>query len=660
MQDDRTGDPCVTTGRDAASVTIDQSENTSVTIDQCPVTIDQCGGTAGGGDGEAPQEVGALGDGPAADPADGSAPERRERAKETRARRSKGSGGLQREKSGIWTLRCLVNGKRISKSTGTRDLVAAEQFAKRFLAPYVKDDPARTYANIQAAVMTERQLAEMKEEEGPQLTLADAWDAYVASPMRRDLAETTLVAKRQVIRVFVEYMAKMFPEVSEMRHMTRIHAEHYLNYLRADHSASTYNNRLCVLREVFRVLKDRSRAKANPWDGFPLRADDSHTRRELTVEELARLVDCASREGSEWRTLFGIGMYTGMRLGDCCKLHWSEVDIVKSIIQRIPDKTKKYRKGRPITVPIHRTLADLLMQTPLDERRGYVLPTIGPWAAAGQNGMSKVHSRLGKIFRTAGIVTSVEVEGRRWKVPEAGFHSLRHTFVSMSANAGVPLHIVQSIVGHESSAMTRHYYHENIAALQQAVEAIPSISETGAVSVGEVAQPDIRRMLPPGVAHMTQPLAVPRPALAAPPPPAAAAVQPAMVVGADGVARANPGAEAPLEGRSAERNAVRRENKLEMVEAANAEAATMGGWGLESQEPVSALPTVNRRQRTEWIGGCIRRWCKRRRVSLLEGTTKLIGNGGYRLLQDLWDKGVPILPDDAIEALDVFLKAKEG
>lgn len=658
MQDNRTGDPCVTTGRDEPSVTIDQSENTSVTIDQCPAAIDQCAGTAGGGDGEAPPEAGAAGG--AADPTDGSAPERRERAKETRARRSKGSGGLQREKSGIWTLRCLVNGKRISKSTGTRDLVAAEQFVKRFLAPYVKDDPARTYANIQAAVMTERQLAEMKEEEGPQLTLEDAWDAYAASPMRRDLAETTLSAKRQVFRVFVEYMAKMFPEVAEMRHMTRIHAEHYLNYLRADHSTSTYNNRLCVLREVFRVLKERARAKANPWDGFPLRADDSHTRRELTVEELARLVDCASREGPEWRTLFGIGMYTGMRLGDCCKLHWSEVDIVKSIIQRIPDKTKKYRKGRPITVPIHRTLADLLMQTPLDERRGYVLPTIGPWAAAGQNGMSKVHSRLGKIFRNAGIVTSVEVEGRRWKVPEAGFLSLRHTFVSMSANAGVPLHIVQSIVGHESSAMTRHYYHENIAALQQAVEAIPSISETGAVSVGEVAQPDIRRMLPPGVAHMTQPLAVPRPALAAPPPPAAAAVQPAMVVGADGVARANPGAEAPLEGRCAERNAVRRENKLEMVEAANAEAATMGGWGLESQEPVSALPTVNRRQRTEWIGGCIRRWCKRRRVSLLEGTTKLIGNGGYRLLQDLWDKGVPILPDDAIEALDVFLKAKEG
>ena len=69
----------------------------------------------------------------------------------------------------------------------------------------------------------------------------------------------------------------------------------------------------------------------------------------------------------------------------------------------------------------------------------------------------------------------VKIEGRRHKTPEATFHSLRHTFVSFAANAGVPLHIVQSIVGHESTAMTRHYYHENIAALKSAVAAIPTL-----------------------------------------------------------------------------------------------------------------------------------------------------------------------------------------
>ena len=606
------------------------------------------------------------------------------RRKETRPRRTKGLGGLQQEKTGIWTVRALVNGKRVSKSTGTRDRAEAEQFAKKFLAPYVKDDAERTYENIQAAVMTERQLAEMREAEGPQLKLAEAWAAYEASPYRRDLSSSTLEGKKQVCHAFVDYMQRVFPEVVEVRHLTRFHTERYLEYMRNEHSAATYNNRLCVLREVHRNIMKRAAAKSNPWDGFPLRADDSHSRRELTIEELARLVEMASREGAEWRTLFGIAMYTGMRLGDCCKLTWSEVDIVRSIIQKIPEKTKKYRKGRPVTIPIHKVLADILMQTPVERRTGYVLPTIGAKAASGANGMGWIHHRINKIFKNGGIVMSVSVKGRKHKVPEASFHSLRHTFVSMSANAGVPLHIVQSIVGHESTAMTRHYYHENVAALKQAVEAIPSISETGDVSEGEVAPPDAARLRPsfaPQAATVAfQRQALPAPAKAAPTPqkppvavPVAVegtgsrkqgaeegvVVEPETIVGADGVIRANPHVEAPLAGRSAEKNALRRENKLAEVEAANADAQRLGGWG-DNGEAASTLPAVNRRQRNQWIGKCVRRWCLSKKAALLEGTAKLVANGGYRFLQELWERGVPITMEDALDALDVFLNAKQG
>ena len=65
--------------------------------------------------------------------------------------------------------------------------------------------------------------------------------------------------------------------------------------------------------------------------------------------------------------------------------------------------------------------------------------------------------------------------------PEATFHSLRHTFVSFAANAGIPLHVVQAIVGHTSTVMTRHYYHENEAALRSAVDAIPEFGQRSAV-----------------------------------------------------------------------------------------------------------------------------------------------------------------------------------
>ena len=67
-----------------------------------------------------------------------------------------------------------------------------------------------------------------------------------------------------------------------------------------------------------------------------------------------------------------------------------------------------------------------------------------------------------------------------------------------------------------------------------------------------------------------------------------------------------------------------------------------------------------RRQRNEWIGKVIRQWSKQKKSALLEGTAKLVANGGYRFLQELWERGVPITNEDAIDALEVFLNAKQG
>ena len=197
------------------------------------------------------------------------------------------------------------------------------------------------------------------------------------------------------------------------------------------------------------------------------------------MDELRRLLDAAKREGAEWHALFLIGIYTGLRLGDCCRLDWSQVNIAQGVIQVVPQKTRRHHQ-RMVTIPIHPTLGQALLDQAKGkgegERRtsfaGPVLPVI---ADAYAHAHWKINHMLTRIFKAANITTSVRIEGRRTRTPEATFHSLRHTFVSFAANAGVPLHIVQSIVGHESTAMTRHYYHENIAALKSAVAAIPPL-----------------------------------------------------------------------------------------------------------------------------------------------------------------------------------------
>ncbi len=70
----------------------------------------------------------------------------------------------------------------------------------------------------------------------------------------------------------------------------------------------------------------------------------------------------------------------------------------------------------------------------------------------------------------------IGVSAEKRKRPEAGFHSLRHTFVSLCAAGGDPQSVVQALVGHGSPAMTAHYTHVGVDAAKSAVLALPDVT----------------------------------------------------------------------------------------------------------------------------------------------------------------------------------------
>ena len=55
-------------------------------------------------------------------------------------------------------------------------------------------------------------------------------------------------------------------------------------------------------------------------------------------------------------------------------------------------------------------------------------------------------------------------------LPGFRFHDLRHTFITHMVELGVPLGVIQSIVGHISGRMLRHYTHVSTGVARKAVE----------------------------------------------------------------------------------------------------------------------------------------------------------------------------------------------
>ena len=182
----------------------------------------------------------------------------------------------------------------------------------------------------------------------------------------------------------------------------------------------------------------------NPFEGIISKGLNKESWRELNETEVDKLL--AYPKGEVW-VLMNLGIYTGMRLKDAALLKWSDVDLKQDKIIFIPWKTAKNQKV--VHVPILPKLKKSLLwvkKQKLDDE--LVLPEM---AASYHKSRTNLSALVKRIF--------VDLKITKGKV---GFHSLRHTFVSTCAKAGVPMSVVQAIVGHGSPAMTRHYTHIDV------------------------------------------------------------------------------------------------------------------------------------------------------------------------------------------------------
>ena len=364
------------------------------------------------------------------------------------------TGSLQFERNGVWTMRVSFEGRVYSRTTGTRDRERAEMELAKFVIAVECEHAHDT-------------------EPGP---LLKEWPRYEGSSEAARLSPKMRGNRYRAWRYFSTWMKSEHPDVGDARAVTRPMVESYMSFFGNGRSAMTFNLCICHLRSVFRVLLGRDAEESNPWNWMPRKISDSRPRRELSADEVRRIIATAADEGGEWPRLLALGVYTGLRLGDCCRLSWESVNLAQGVIQLVPHKTRRYARGRCVTIPIHEQLMAMLVATPAQSRSGFVLPGI---AEEYETARWRISKGLDRIFDGAGIVKSVMYEGRNRRTPSATFHSLRHSFVSFAANAGVPLVVVQAIVGHTSTAMTHHYYHANESALRRAVNAIPAFGRDG-------------------------------------------------------------------------------------------------------------------------------------------------------------------------------------
>ena len=386
----------------------------------------------------------------------------------------------QKEPNGIYYFRYQVNGARKAISLKTRNKQQAIKEAEKYV-PLLQ---ATSSEVIAAHVQHARNLATPEKN----LLLYQAWEEYEKSPDRAtpDTVSEALAYKS----TFAEFVAWVNDPQATLRDITETTAMQYADYMRQQNIAvSTHNRKLKRIRKVFKVLLEYC-SEDNPFQPAVLyrkereeREQDVH-RLSFTREQEQQLRNVLADDHykvlnkPEVRVIYYLGMFTGQRMKDCVLLRWSKINLEMNRIW-----VKQFKTGKEVTIPIAPTLREVLLEA-LEWKKSdldYVCPNVAmrynKTNALGKNvGNNLVNIDMLRVIRWIGLEPSVHVPGRDKKVTVYGFHSLRHSFASYCAEAGVPQATVVSILGADSEIVTKYYTHVGDEAQKQAIAAVSGVS----------------------------------------------------------------------------------------------------------------------------------------------------------------------------------------
>ena len=363
--------------------------------------------------------------------------------------------------------------KRIWLATGETNRRKAESKAAELFAPFQARDTADRMAHIAGQVdAAKAQAAVLEDAAAPGLRIADAFEAYERHPDRPTAGEATLRQYSCQFGRFEKWLTTAFPDCKTMKQVSPEIARRFMEQLSAGKvSPNTFNKYRGFLHLLFRVLAKDGRVSVNPFEGVKQRPLQTAHRRALTVDELREV--CGKAAG-EMRVLLALGVYTGARLADCCMMAWGNVDLHRREIRYSPRKTASRTDSKTLTIPIHPVLAAVLSETPAAKRRGPILPAFA--RSYAENGPARVSQMVQAHFAKCKIQTAGTARGKRMRSPvEVGFHSLRHTAVSMLRDSGASMSATMAITGHSSAALLDTYTHAGADTVRAAVAALPAI-----------------------------------------------------------------------------------------------------------------------------------------------------------------------------------------
>jgi integrase len=233
-------------------------------------------------------------------------------------------------------------------------------------------------------------------------------------------------------------------------------------------SNKTANLAVKIVSMAFHDALRQGKIKFNPCLGLDALDEESAEREPFTNEEITKLLNAAT---GDWKSAILFGYFTGARLGDVANMIWSAIDLDKHLVTFTPKKTR--RRKKILRIPLHPVLEKELLKSP-GVGNAPLFRSLCGRKSGGRQGLSAEFAQIMEKAGVRGEIIRHTEKGRRNKTKS--FHSLRHSFNSALANAGVAREVRQVLTGHASERMNEIYTHRELETVRGAISLIPAIA----------------------------------------------------------------------------------------------------------------------------------------------------------------------------------------
>jgi integrase/recombinase XerC len=304
-------------------------------------------------------------------------------------------------------------------------------------------------------------------------------------------AATILQAKPPAMRAMISRHNLEAKGQGKARRYPRATIEALQDRLCRGISVQTSNYIITHAKAFGRFLVKSRRVAENPFAHVQkgrTEVDRRHDRRELTADEMTRLLTTTRASDRSYRGLSGLdrsALYTmaaatGLRAAALASLTPESFQLNKEQpMVVLAARFNKNRKPRvqPLPVNIVGMLQSFLAGKPPKK------PTWGGTWARDHRGAEMIR----KDLADAGI--PYVVEGADGPL-HADFHALRHTFITLLGRNGVDLRTSQELAGHGSPVQTARYSHRGIDDMAKAVQNLPRFLPEEEVRSDKTNNPD--------------------------------------------------------------------------------------------------------------------------------------------------------------------------